>query len=205
MPAALGQRPIDMGSSESNSAIHHRRARERARADHEDVAANGGHGIARPHDRCGVRRRTRTRARCADPCGAYQPVGGNPIRRTTNSARFSANIRARGARHGFAPTETAVAIFALRDAVLAVPGSLEASGFAAFSSFIDALGLVTFEAFVQARESVIVNQSETVTGTIHARRQTMGRYRRAAAGRHARLRAHASRHGVALANAALDR
>jgi rsbT co-antagonist protein RsbR len=64
------------------------------------------------------------------------------------------------ARHGFSPTETAVAIFALRDAVLAAPGALETSDLRAFSSFIDALGLVTFEAFVQARESVIVNQSE---------------------------------------------
>jgi rsbT co-antagonist protein RsbR len=64
------------------------------------------------------------------------------------------------ARHGFTPTETAVAIFALRDAVLAAPGALQSADLPAFSMFIDGLGLVTFEAFVQARESVIVNQSE---------------------------------------------
>ena len=64
------------------------------------------------------------------------------------------------ARHGFTPSETAVAIFALRDAVFAAPGALEAADVPAFSTFIDALGLVTFEAYVQARESVILNQTE---------------------------------------------
>ena len=64
------------------------------------------------------------------------------------------------ARHGFTPSETAVAIFALRDAVFAAPGALEADDVSAFSTFIDALGLVTFEAFVKAREAVILNQTE---------------------------------------------
>jgi rsbT co-antagonist protein RsbR len=66
------------------------------------------------------------------------------------------------ARHGFSPSETAVAVFALRDAVLeAVPDAAStATDFAAFSAFIDSLGLVTFEAFVAARESVILNQTE---------------------------------------------
>lgn len=67
------------------------------------------------------------------------------------------------ARQGFTPSETAVAIFALRDAVLSALQNGEASGYAdfpAFSKMIDGLGLLTFEAFVQAREAVISNQTE---------------------------------------------
>jgi rsbT co-antagonist protein RsbR len=67
------------------------------------------------------------------------------------------------ARQGYSPSETAVAVFALRDAVL---GMMDAGterlddAFRAFSAFIDALGLMTFEAFAQARETVIANQNE---------------------------------------------
>ncbi|GAC1403656.1 MAG: STAS domain-containing protein [Candidatus Velthaea sp.] len=77
-------------------------------------------------------------------------------------AILSEYSRAR-ARQGFTPSETAFAVFALRDAVFA---SVEyqdlatCSDFAAFSKLIDGLGLVTFEAFASARESVIANQTE---------------------------------------------
>ncbi|HTW82857.1 MAG TPA: STAS domain-containing protein [Candidatus Sulfotelmatobacter sp.] len=69
------------------------------------------------------------------------------------------------ARQGFTPSETAVAVFALRDAVLQVAREEKTppysfAEFATFSSFIDALGLQTFEAFVQTREAVITNQAE---------------------------------------------
>ena len=67
------------------------------------------------------------------------------------------------ARQGFAPSETAVAIFALRDAVLSAMQDGQASAYAdfpAFSKLIDGLGLLTFESFVQTREAVITNQSE---------------------------------------------
>ena len=67
------------------------------------------------------------------------------------------------ARQGFAPSETAVAIFALRDVVLAALQNADAAVYAdfpAFSAVIDGLGLLTFETFVQTREAVITNQSE---------------------------------------------
>ena len=64
------------------------------------------------------------------------------------------------ARHGFSPSETAAAIFGLRDATLTKATNASSADVAAFSAFIDSLGLATFEAFVQARESVILNQSE---------------------------------------------
>jgi rsbT co-antagonist protein RsbR len=67
------------------------------------------------------------------------------------------------ARQGFTPSETAVAIFALRDTVLSALQNGEVSAYAdvpAFSRIIDDLGLLTFEAFVQTREAVITNQTE---------------------------------------------
>ena len=69
------------------------------------------------------------------------------------------------ARQGFSPTETAIAVFALRDAVLDTARSHKTppytyGDFAAFSTFIDQLGLITFEAFLQTREAAIVNQAQ---------------------------------------------
>lgn len=67
------------------------------------------------------------------------------------------------ARNGFAPSETAVAIFALRDCVfdaLAKSGQSTAEGFERFSPMIDEFGLLTFETYSQTRESIIGNQAE---------------------------------------------
>ncbi|HEV7760499.1 MAG TPA: STAS domain-containing protein [Acidimicrobiales bacterium] len=68
------------------------------------------------------------------------------------------------ARQGLTPSETAVSVFALKDAVLAQLGERpEATAYAdfiAFSTLVDELGLVTFEAYVEAREDVIANQTE---------------------------------------------
>ncbi len=66
------------------------------------------------------------------------------------------------ARAGFTPSETAVAVFALKDAVLSAfdANSAAYSEFPAFSRFIDDLGLHTFETFAQTREAVIANQTE---------------------------------------------
>ncbi|HEX3468870.1 MAG TPA: STAS domain-containing protein [Candidatus Elarobacter sp.] len=67
------------------------------------------------------------------------------------------------ARQGYSPSETAVAIFALRDAAFGEMGTSSKEfieSLPAFSALIDSLGLLTFEAFAQARESVITNQAE---------------------------------------------
>jgi rsbT co-antagonist protein RsbR len=66
------------------------------------------------------------------------------------------------ARQGFTATETAVSVFALKDAVLnALPErDVQSMGdFAAFSSFVDSLGLYTFETYVTARDAIITEQS----------------------------------------------
>jgi rsbT co-antagonist protein RsbR len=67
------------------------------------------------------------------------------------------------ARHGFSATETAVSVFAVKDAALAALPDRDAASladYAAFSLFVDKLGLYTFETYSAARESVITEQTE---------------------------------------------
>ncbi|GGK97449.1 STAS domain-containing protein [Mangrovihabitans endophyticus] len=70
------------------------------------------------------------------------------------------------ARQGFTATETAVSVFALKDAVLA---ALDHAGderpetlrdYVAFSSFVDQAALHTFDSFVRTREELIADQAE---------------------------------------------
>jgi rsbT co-antagonist protein RsbR len=70
------------------------------------------------------------------------------------------------ARQGFSPTETAVGVFALKEAVLDL---LEARGdldlywfFAEFSRLIDDLGLFMLESYAEAREQVISEQADAL-------------------------------------------
>jgi hypothetical protein len=66
-------------------------------------------------------------------------------------------------RQGFSPTETAVSVFAVKEAVLEMlesQGELEGYRFfAEFSRFVDDLGLYMLDTYAQARESVIAEQS----------------------------------------------
>jgi rsbT co-antagonist protein RsbR len=68
------------------------------------------------------------------------------------------------ARAGFSPTETAVGVFALKDAVLgAIDGDTSLlPDYLTFSRTIDDLGLHTFETFATAREQVISDQAESM-------------------------------------------
>lgn len=67
------------------------------------------------------------------------------------------------ARQGFSPSETAVAVFALRDAILTFMGQrvdFDFENLFALSKLIDGLGLVTFETHAITREAVITGQAE---------------------------------------------
>ena len=70
------------------------------------------------------------------------------------------------ARQGFTPTEVAVSVFALKQAVLdLLEQSEDVSGYRAFadlSRLVDELGLFMLETYSAARESVIVNQAESL-------------------------------------------
>ncbi|MFC6084663.1 STAS domain-containing protein [Sphaerisporangium aureirubrum] len=68
------------------------------------------------------------------------------------------------ARQGFTPTETALTVFGVKEAVyelVELDGSESAlRGFIWLSRFIDGLGLLTFETFSSAREKIIADQAE---------------------------------------------
>ncbi|MFI0486954.1 STAS domain-containing protein [Actinomadura sp. 9N215] len=68
------------------------------------------------------------------------------------------------ARHGFSPTETAIGVFALKQSlyeqVRRTRGQRAYSELIDFSSFVDELGLATFETYASAREQVIADQAE---------------------------------------------
>ncbi|SCG60140.1 STAS domain-containing protein [Micromonospora humi] len=68
------------------------------------------------------------------------------------------------ARQGFSATETAISVFAIKDALLELmeeeQGETTLRDFVAFSALVDQMGLFTFETFVRARESLIADQAE---------------------------------------------
>ncbi|MEV0152864.1 STAS domain-containing protein [Micromonospora sp. NPDC050686] len=68
------------------------------------------------------------------------------------------------ARQGFSATETAASVFTLKDVLLELLETRQGGGalrdFVAFSSFVDQMGLFTFETYVRARESLIADQAE---------------------------------------------
>ena len=68
------------------------------------------------------------------------------------------------ARNGFTPGETALAVFALKDAVYELVGGEAdlASEYHVFSRMIDDLGLHTFETFAAAREQIIADQATSM-------------------------------------------
>jgi len=65
------------------------------------------------------------------------------------------------ARNGFTPRETALGVFALKDAVFELVADVAdlAPEYLAFSRMIDDLGLLTFETYAAAREQIIADQA----------------------------------------------
>jgi len=73
------------------------------------------------------------------------------------------------ARLGYSPTETAIAVFSLKDALLGVleeacadRPELLVSEIKSMNALVDDLGLQTFEAYVAGREEVIVSQQQSM-------------------------------------------
>ncbi|MFC4053252.1 STAS domain-containing protein [Actinomadura syzygii] len=68
------------------------------------------------------------------------------------------------ARHGFSPTETAVGVFALKQSlyeqIRMTRDQRAYSELIDFSSYVDELGLATFETYAAAREQVIADQAD---------------------------------------------
>jgi rsbT co-antagonist protein RsbR len=67
------------------------------------------------------------------------------------------------ARNGFTPRETALGVFALKDAVFELVADADlAPEYLAFSRMIDDLGLLTFETYAAAREQIIADQASAM-------------------------------------------
>jgi len=73
------------------------------------------------------------------------------------------------ARQGYSPTETAIAVFSLKDALLGVleeacadQPELLVSEIKSMNALVDDLGLQTFEAYMAGREEVIVSQQQSM-------------------------------------------
>jgi rsbT co-antagonist protein RsbR len=68
------------------------------------------------------------------------------------------------ARNGFTPTETALGVFALKDAVyeLVADTAELVPEYLAFSRMIDDVGLHTFETYAAAREKIIADQADAM-------------------------------------------
>ena len=68
------------------------------------------------------------------------------------------------ARNGFTPTETALGVFALKDAVyeLVADAADLVPEYLVFSRMMDDLGLLTFETYATAREQIIADQAEAM-------------------------------------------
>jgi len=68
------------------------------------------------------------------------------------------------ARNGFTPSETALGMFALKDAVyeLVADSADLVPDYLAFSRMVDDLGLHTFETYAAAREQIIADQAEAM-------------------------------------------
>jgi rsbT co-antagonist protein RsbR len=68
------------------------------------------------------------------------------------------------ARQGFCATETAVSIYAFKDATLEVLGDQNDAAvlrdYVAFAGFVDQAALFTFDSYVKVRESIIADQAE---------------------------------------------
>lgn len=93
--------------------------------------------------------------------------GGAP----TLSAEPAAELRAQlselsasRARQGFTATETAVSVFALKEALAGLldqrVGTNTLRDYMAFSAFVDEAALFTFDSYVRVRESLIADQAE---------------------------------------------
>ncbi|MFI6077663.1 STAS domain-containing protein [Actinoplanes sp. NPDC051343] len=74
-------------------------------------------------------------------------------------------LSASRARQGFTATETAVSVFGLKEALPTVldqgaVDSVTLRDYVAFSAFVDAAALFTFDSYVRAREALIADQAE---------------------------------------------
>ena len=112
----------------------------------------------------GVRGRTtadEVRHELADLYSLIIRVVGTADDHAAGELRAALDELSRGrARDGFSPSETALGVFTLKEAVYELVANADlVPEFLAFSQLIDDLGLRTFESYTAAREEIIADQS----------------------------------------------
>ena len=91
----------------------------------------------------------------ADGCRSAGDEGFGQVR------ALLSELSAAKARQGFTPSETALMVFSVKDAVRElVAGTDDTEALLALSRIVDDLGLFTFETYARARDSVISGQAE---------------------------------------------
>ncbi|MCM3882309.1 STAS domain-containing protein [Frankia sp. R82] len=72
-----------------------------------------------------------------------------------------AELSASRARQGFTPRETAITVFALKDAAATIleKKSVSFRAYRRFSDFVDELGLFTLESYIEVRDQAVLEQS----------------------------------------------
>src|SRR2546430_712956 len=90
-----------------------------------------------------------------------QAMSGSDEQATGELRAALAELSRSRARNGFTPTETALGVFALKDAVYEFVADVAdlVPEYLAFSRMMDDLGLRTFETYVAAREQIIADQA----------------------------------------------
>jgi rsbT co-antagonist protein RsbR len=94
--------------------------------------------------------------------GGAADLDGEPAAELRAQLSELSSVRA---RQGFTATETAVSVFALKNALLQVLDGAGGDGgtlrdYVAFSGFVDRAALFTFDSYVHAREELISDQAE---------------------------------------------
>jgi len=91
--------------------------------------------------------------------------GGSGVAEDAELAALLGSMSADRARQGYTPSETAVAVFSLKDALVAVLDEAYADDLAvladavrAMNAIVDGMGLQTFEAYTAGREAVLKSQ-----------------------------------------------
>jgi rsbT co-antagonist protein RsbR len=101
----------------------------------------------------------RSTALCTRPSRVARP--GPTISPRPSCATYYELSRSR-ARQGFSATETAISVFGLKDALVAVLPTKDtqvSADYADFSLMVDKLGLLTLETYLSARDAIIAEQS----------------------------------------------
>jgi rsbT co-antagonist protein RsbR len=147
---------MDVDSSQSRMADFMRAHEEKVVDRWCELAVAGASGRAGPDE---------VRRELADLYGlVVAAISGSDESAAGELRAALAELSRSRARGGFTPSETALAVFSLKDAVheLVADSSDMVAEYLTFARMVDDLGLHTFETYAAAREQIIAEQAEAM-------------------------------------------